>query len=330
MKAWTMMAVLLAGCVSTPEFDPASLVKGPRVLAMVAEPPSVPPGESAKLSLMHTRFGDLRDYDVRWTACGAFMSDIRGSQYRDEALDQGCGSAALPLGDGKAAVLPGEQTAALFENLDTVATIIGNRLPEKTIERIERQVGLPLLVEVAIASDEEVFRAVKRVLVTRGARHHNPPPPRFAMGDQLVRAASTTGELEDPFLCMAEGDEPVRVETGASIVLSPRMGSVADPRDEDDEATDGGDGDERWLEDYQVLNARGELEMRTERAFYSWFVTGGELEEDVTKSPLRDNEWRTPGESGCHEMWLVVRDGHGGTSACRVPVIVGSMEEGCP
>ena len=80
------------------------------------------------------------------------------------------------------------------------------------------------------------------------------------------------------------------------------------------------DGEEPWLEDYQVIDARGELQERTERAFYSWFSTGGEFDQNVTKSPLRNQIWRTPATPGTYPLWLVVRDGHGGASACDLEV----------
>jgi hypothetical protein len=74
-----------------------------------------------------------------------------------------------------------------------------------------------------------------------------------------------------------------------------------------------------------VIDMRGELHARDEIAFYSWFATGGELREGVTKSPLRNEIWRTPRASGCHTLWVVVRDGHGGASACGVAVTVGDL-----
>ena len=82
------------------------------------------------------------------------------------------------------------------------------------------------------------------------------------------------------------------------------------------------DGAEDWLESYRVLDARGELQERAERAFYSWYATGGDFDRQVTRSPLRNQLWTAPREPGANRLWLVVRDGHGGTSACGMDVTV--------
>ena len=85
------------------------------------------------------------------------------------------------------------------------------------------------------------------------------------------------------------------------------------------------DGDvEPWLEDYRVLDARGILGDRKEQAFYSWFASAGEIDHGTTNAPDRSNSWRAPDKAGCAQLWLVVRDGHGGQNACTASVAVGS------
>jgi hypothetical protein len=82
--------------------------------------------------------------------------------------------------------------------------------------------------------------------------------------------------------------------------------------------------DEPWLETYTVIDARGAEDERREKAFYSWFVTGGELSEGITEAPLRNELWTAPRvtEPRKHGLFVVVRDGHGGTSACALAVEV--------
>ncbi|MDD9941838.1 MAG: hypothetical protein OXU20_12410 [Myxococcales bacterium] len=316
MRVLSGLALVLCGattgCVSTPEFDRVSIVDRPRVLAIVAEPPGVVPGQGSELSLLMAGFDGL-DHRISWSVCAAFFTDIRGSQYGAEPSDQGCSSdMAVEISTGPRATLPGAFTEALFDNLDLAAAALGSILPRDTVELVRREVGLPLLVEARIeyrdpSGSEQTYRAVKRVLVNRTRRFENPPPPRFAIdGTSLVPTAT---DMPGLFACAPEDGEPLEFSPAREVELAPII--------------DGGaDAEESWLEDYVTLDARGDLQPRTERAFYSWFGTGGEFAQEVTRSPLRNELWTLPGEPGRHDLWLVVRDGHGGTSACHTSIRV--------
>lgn len=294
------LAGLLCGCVDLPEFPDASRIASPRVLAVVAEPPEINPGQSVTLSLV---VAGAEDYSATWAACAAFDSFIGGgAQYGEEDDDEGCAERGLALGEGRTVVLPGIFGEGLFENFELAARILGGALPEETIRHIADSVGLPFLIEANVMADGKPIRVVKRVLISRRTPPHaNPPPPRFAIGETEIEA-----DPAEPHRCraVAGGDALVPLNTEIEIVP----------------ATD--DGEEPWLEDYQIIDARGELQDRKERAFYSWFSTGGEFDRDVTKSPLRNQIWRTPGTAGVYPLWLVVRDGHGGASACELDVVV--------
>lgn len=299
--------LLCSSCLSIPEFDEPSIVDRPRVLAIVAEPPEVAPGQTVELSAMLAAptGEDIRDYPVRWSVCAAFFTEIRGSQYGDEPQDQGCGPDAPSFGDGPVATLPGEVTAALFANLDLAAEAFGSLLPEDTVEAIRQEVGLPLLVEATVETEGRVVRAAKRVLVNGSGRsHRNPPPPSFELGGVAIGAVA--GER---FECRATDGEPVRWPTGSEVELAP----ILIAGEEDPEL-------EYWVERYPILNARGEVVERAEKPFYSWFSTGGKFEQGVTEAPLRNEIWKTPELAGPTPLWLVVRDGHGGTSACMLEV----------
>jgi hypothetical protein len=128
-------------------------------------------------------------------------------------------------------------------------------------------------------------------------------------GEQRIVAS------RDGFTCASDDGEPVTAAPGARIELAPFAAAEPD--------SDAGLRDEEpWLETYDILNARGELKERKERAFYAWYTTGGSLAAGSTKSPLRNNVWRTPLEPGDYPLWLIVRDGHGGTSACELTVAI--------
>jgi hypothetical protein len=149
-----------------------------------------------------------------------------------------------------------------------------------------------------VRTEGKLIRATKRVLISENPEPHtNPPPPRFMFGDHAIIA-----DPERPLVCVRDDGEPVTAGPGERIELAPE--------------------EEDWFETYSILTARGELREREERAFYSWYATAGALNSGSTKSPLRNNLWRLPALPGDYPLWIIVRDGHGGTSACELTVTV--------
>lgn len=304
MPLWAL-AWALAGCVSGPDFSEPSLVDRPRVLAVVADPPEVAPGEGSELSVLLAGFDD-EPFEVTWTACGAFSTMVGGAQFDDQDRQAGCaGEFAVPLGTGMRATLPGAATATLFDNLDVVQAVLGGELPIDVGGVVRDQVGISLTVELQVETENRVYRATKAVIVNQARQHTNPPLPRFSIDGTGLEASS-----DDPFRCVTDDGRAPSVTAGEEVTLAPFVSGE----------------EEAWLEPYRVLTLQGEVEDRDERAFYSWYADAGEMTEEITKSPLRNNLWRTPGEPGCHRLWLVVRDGHGGTSACTTPVAVGDED----
>jgi hypothetical protein len=297
---------LLLGCVDVREFARPSLVDRPRVVAIIAEPPEAAPGEPVALSLL---LGGAASAEISWRACGAFDGFMGGGGQYGEDNDEHCGGMlgeALESGDRTR--LPGELTTRLFADLGLAATILGSRLPSGLVAQIRDEVGLPFMAEASVMADGKRIRAVKRVLISeRAARHSNPPAPRFALDEQEIVATDADG-----FRCAVVDGSTPRVPANAEVELRPLFDGELEP----------------WLEPYAVLDTRGERVERTERAFYSWFSDAGQLDEAVTRAPNRVQRWTTPPESACHSLWLVVRDGHGGASACRTEVAVGDAQ--CP
>jgi hypothetical protein len=296
------LAVWLAGCLDLPDFESASIITGPRVLAVVAEPPEIHPGEALELSILIAGVDDPSETRITWRACGSFdgFGGGGGAQYGEEQPDEGCGGTSLSfdLGEGPTAQLPGALTTDLFDNLEVIAMTIGTDLPEGIVEQIRSSVGIAFLIEATVRAQGKLVRATKRVLISENPEPHtNPPPPRFMFGDQAIIA-----DPEQPLRCVRDDGEPVTAGPAESIELIPE--------------------EEAWLETYNIINARGELRDRKERAFYAWYTTAGSLDSGSTKSPLRNNLWRTPVMAGDYPLWLIVRDGHGGTSACELTVVI--------
>jgi hypothetical protein len=294
----------LLGCIELDDLARPSNVDRPRVLAVVAEPPEINPGSDVELRVM---VAGVDDYTVSWSACGVFSSMGGGSQYNDIPDREGCGGdLTVALGEGDVGVLPGDLSSALFLDLELAADVLGAVLPEGTVEAVRSGVGIPVVVEATVETGDQTLRAIKRVLISeQSTPHTNPPPPHFDIDGIEIIAAP-----DEPFTCVAADGEAVRVPADSEVELAPHV-----------------DGDEEpWLERYMIIDARGMTDTRDEAAFYSWFSDGGRLSEEVTKSPLRNELWETPKAPGCYNLWLVVRDGHGGQSACRLPVAVGDRD----
>lgn len=291
-------AALLAGCID--DLDPKTLIVAPRVVEVVAEPPEVRPGQASTLSvfLAGTR-GEAR---YRWSVCpvtdlGA-IGDANNASLSDCFRD---GAALLPLSTGAQAtfVLPEPLLARVTE----AAARFGAALPPGVIETFLRDVGLAVPVVVEIEVDGRTLRAVKRVVVSQSASPNtNPPPPRVRMNDRWV---SVPRDATDRRRCVPEDGDALRFSPGQRVTLTP-------------------DPEEPWLQAYTVLTADGRFERRDEQAFYSWYATGGSLR-GLTRSPLRDNEWTAPETSPTtrdQSLWVLVRDGHGGASGCRIDLRV--------
>lgn len=319
-----LVALSLTACID-PDFEPASRVSRPRVLAIVADRPEIAPGEEARLHAVIAG-ADGADVDVRWWMClgdgtltaggfgGAGAFGTQGAeQFGGDVPDPGCDprnplTTSLAVVDGRA-ILPAtcpdpaapwqctEGIAGLFSTLGSASGA-----PPALVERIVDTVGVAVTVSAELWVDGALAeRAFKRVALTRRPTPTtNPPPPRFAVGDVWMSARDGA----DPHDCVPErGERPV-VSGLAEVHLRP------DPADAD------------WLETFPVVAVDGSLIEGEENAFYSWFSTAGEFDPEISVSPGRDTVWLSPDTNGVYPVWVVVRDGHLGISACRAEVEV--------
>jgi hypothetical protein len=301
MTRYVMLTlVLLTGCIELPDFPRGSLIAGPRVLALVAEPPEVTPGQGLTLTPLVVEAGD---YSVEYQACGAFDPLFGGQQFGETNDDDCSADNLLPPLTGARLDVPGVALQGLFDNAELASSILGGQLSPEVVEQVRRNVGLPLLVQANITTGDRVLKAVKRVLLSENsAPHHNPPPPEFKFGTIDVGPDGS-----NPWRCAARDGTSLTARPGLDTEIAPATV----------------DGEESWVEPYKIINVRGEVQERMERAFYSWFGTGGEFDRGTTRAPLRNQIWTAPKEPGCYRLWLVVRDGHGGSSACGFDVGVG-------
>lgn len=290
-----LLALLCLGCSN--DFDPPSLVVGPRLLAVVVSPPEAHPGEDIT-------FRPLVANPTSTPLTLAWSVDLSTAALA-AAAGQSLGEPAAPIAlewDGEVAVLPGQETQRA---LDALLAQIGEAAPgtsEHVVRFVYEEVGLVATVGIELRDEAgvTVLEGFKRFALTpRSERTTNPPPPRFAIDGRWVsgRAADS-----DSFECEPEGEAP-EVGAGETILLAP-------------------DDDETWLETYPAIDLEGRVIENRESAYYSWYATAGTFAFATTRAPDASVEWTAPMAPGQHTIWLVVRDGHLGTSACRSVVHV--------
>jgi hypothetical protein len=331
-------ALCASGCIPDANFDVRSLVKTPRILGMIADHPEIGPGESTTLSVVFADpLGGGRAVTYRWRMCVATESlggggaGLNGAQYGTMGTGPGCSdpTTSFDLGEGETTLVMAPPEASIDLLVEQFRAQVGDAISVEYIERLLTDVGIQLTVQVDIftgAGPDEVLLTTgfKRVIVSRRAdKGTNPPRPRFAVGDYgVVSAYAPGGSGLD---CATESGEPIVVPPSTSIALRPDP----TPQDPSDTATD-----EPWTLDatcsdadpvtecYGLLDPQGFFTQKPENAFYSWLITAGVLYEGTTLRPARDNEWTSPATPGDVTMWVITRDGHGGTAACRATITV--------
>ena len=301
----SVIALLALSCASSAcieDLDPKSVVKGPRILDMIAERPELNPGDTTSIRVVLAGTRGAPTY--RWFAClsaDATRNPNSLANFGEGGTFAGCygdSGATTPLGNAPTATFGAPRD--LLSRLETASARFGSLLPDGVLQALIHDVGITVGVAVEVTVDGVTLKGYKRLVVSANARPNaNPPSPRVRVNDTWVTAASGEDQV-----CVPESGGPLRVPRSQNVTLSP------DP----DEA--------RWFERYRVLTASGELVDRTETAFYSWYATAGNFGRGLTQSPTRDNYWGAPDAAGENSIWVILRDGHGGTSWCRIAVTV--------
>ena len=169
------------------DFEKPSLVKGLRVLAVRADPPSIGvDGTSTLTPLVHTDDGTA--FTRKWSLCAIPKGPTTGYE---------CAVPELPLGTDETAVL---SVAPLVAQAEAAAAAAGAELD------LER--GVMIYVRLLVETDDDEVETVKRVTVTtRQPRNQNP----------------TIGSIERDGKAWAESDAPT-FTPGQSVVLTPVTG----------------------------------------------------------------------------------------------------------
>jgi hypothetical protein len=305
------LATAFSSCTD-PNFARRSLVSSPRILAIVAEPPEINPGQ---LTVLHAITGGAAETATfRWFVCAraeATATFTAQSTFGVADDDEGCfGDAAVQLGptfEGHDYIFT--VPTNLFDNIAALRAIYGQSISLESLMRIVNVAGIPVTIAVEMRDPSgTVQRAIKRVIVSgRPDTNHNPPPPSFRFG---VRADGGMGGVHvsavdgDPERCAADSRAALTVHTNQVVQVAP-----------DANTSD-------WLETYTTLDSSGDIQTTTEVAYYSFYATTGIWDDDRTRIPIQNTIWHAPAMPGTTTMWIVVRDGRGGTSGCRFDVNV--------
>ncbi len=269
------------------DLSPTWLVDRTRVLAVVAEPPEIAPGERATFQALLATPGAEAPEDgglsKLWLACPV----------DDEGNGFGCivDFESLDLENATPQELADLGFIGFEPGLPPSYFAPPDLLDELTEE--ERLEGRYVNVQVTALPDElltattgaapeldfnEVEVAYKRLVVSEALTpNHNPSILTFTVDRTLVAA-----------------DTVVEVDAEQSYDLGVLL-------------PDGS------REAYLFVNSDGVEEQRVEEPYVAWYATGGEMLEEVTLYPYLEATWVAPAEPGAEGTWYaVLRDRRGG------------------
>lgn len=317
-----VMACFALSCADS--LLPSEIVRGPRILAVIADPPEANPGAAFDLRVVGvdpTRTSG--QFHFEWFACLDPSDSLAALGVRvPEWLRQGCiKTLPLPTGEmlrvieenGDRARVPSSVSALLTSDAALDQLAAGSGLPRTTIDRILATSGIPLAVEVWMIEGTDtgdtwgeavvLQRARKRIALRRtsGDDHasHNPSVPSLIVHRAPAGAEFTFGATaEQPTECLGP---TLAVSASDLLVFLP--------------------GTNTPHEAFQVWDFDGHVRTVTEELYFNWYATAGGFSADVTRhrEGTLDAQvsFRAPASAQHVDLWMVVRDGHLGTSACH-------------
>ncbi|MCA9517066.1 MAG: hypothetical protein KC635_19120 [Myxococcales bacterium] len=330
-----LLATALGACVE--DLPRANFVEDTRVLAIVAEPPQVEPGDTVHLTALIAN-PKARPLRLAWSVClvpeqgrGFFGSgsETSTSGGNGAGLDAQPACATLAA-DGV------EYAADLGEGLEKDFTVpadlfdtdrplqITYGLPEDVaLSETEKTgflgiAGVNYTVQLLVTTDVETIDARKRVnvgvesLLSDNPSNENPVDLAFhiAPKDDGVDPP-LTAEAPADGSCFIAGSA-ASVTAGTTYRVTPL--NIPSPQETYAVLLTGSSADEAFTVQYTE-----------ETYFYSFFSTVAGLDKDVSKSSnSAHTDWKVPEDaSGVADFWVVVRDGRGGAAWCEshLPIV---------
>ena len=293
--AWLLVAGCVIGGDKYPrprDLSPAWLVDRPRVLAVVAEPPEIRPGQRASFSAVVPTPGDTSTWVKIWLACPVDDGGIGFGCVTDfSALDLETATPEQLAELGFVGIEPGLPPAYvapvdLLDGLD----------PEERAEGRYVNVQVTALPEAVVDDPDALaeldFNAIEaaynRLVVSEAATpNHHPQFDRFLV-DRLVVPVGVA----------------VEVDAGQTYDLGVTLRDGA-------------------REQYQFINADGVVEERVEEPYVTWYTTDGEMLESYTLYPYLEASWTAPEAGGTTGTWYaVLRDRRGGQAVFEQAFVV--------
>lgn len=261
-------------------------VTGPRILAVVSEPPEAQPGEKVRYeAVVVTPAGPDPGATVAWAHCLSPRPTVAGASVAEACLS----GDVLPFASGMGPIeepVPVESCARFGPD------------PVLAPELRERDATGGFFMPIAVATD-----AVQTVALERLACGFGDLPADAAV--ELANAYVPNRNPRQGALVAKHDGVPVAlgaIPAGAAIALEV-------PWDAAD------------AESYVAFEPYLQLVVpRREAVGVAWYVTAGELESDLTGRAEDDpgtgatNVWHAPTTPGTVHAWTVQRDSRGGTS----------------
>jgi len=331
-----LLSLPLAACLE--DLPSPSVVDDLRVLAVKAEPAEAAPGDSVTLEALVVD-PLARPPRYAWYACvvveqgqgffgGGSETSSSGGDGTPLSTDPYGGSCQkrFEAGERFAQSLGDQPTATLVIPADFLdddeALRTAYDLPEDLeIPALVKQsflgiAGVNYTVTLVVEVDGRRIETQKRVNVSLPStlEDNDPNTNPADLAFHVARAGAdvtppTEAPAPDDGRCFAEGAPPI--VAGQRFTLTPL--NVPDPQPRYVVLLAGTTTDQPF--DVQTVD---------ETLFYSWFSTAGSLKKPISKVPGQPfNEWAfDPDDAGLAELWIVVRDGRGGTAWCYQPVTV--------
>ena len=312
-----------AGCLQ--ELPDVTTVSNLRILAIQAEPPEVGPGDEVRLEIL---VADVSPgpYQLEWYLCaqpergfgfstGSTSSGASGGQGYGLDGSLSCieaGQRGLPNTEplGTNTSVRVQIADDLFTDTELLAELYGlpPTIPPSVFTLLNSIAGVNLTVAVRIQKDGEIRDAYKRINVSAANdSNSNPAPPLLHITPEgSDEATPTNGEYPGLGRCFLR-------ERYGPIIATPgeyRLTPVNIPKPH---------------ASYSILfitpdsNDPVKIEQREEEYFFSFFTNRGELGSAIVKSSSDGGTSLTIPPTGPDDtdLWVVVRDGRGGTNWCH-------------
>ena len=330
IAALTAALMLTTGCLE--ELPAASKVISLRTLGIQADPPEVFPGTTVNLSVLAVDYPEQRDISYRWAACllperaagffgGQTAPNSGGGGYG--LADSGNCVALADAGDPGAMDLGSEATAEMpipadfFDDLTIVKEAYGlptdADIPDVLLTGLLAIAGMNLTVTLEVRAGDDIVVSYKRVNISVAvgeAANANPEGLAFFLyksDDEENVEIPTTADVPPDNRCFV-GEDGVTDLTISKGTYKMAPVNIPDPGIS-----------------YQVIlpaldpETPFELIDTEETYFHSFFSTEGEFGRDIIKATANTRgEWiieELPSEPV--PVWIVTRDGRGGTTWCE-------------